>query len=175
MAEDLGLEHTGIENLGATWYSTPEQFRLVSYLTLFGIAYLSEEEFTPSEKDGTIGQHSWPEWHYRVVFLYAQGLMLDHLASTYQINLIKLTDSIDHDVEDEKASMEDKIILHSFDEYYYYNSAKIQTDIRDPQINITDTKQVRGYALKLGRMASSLTAEKIQLELKNALQVSKKT
>ena len=37
IAEDLGLEHDGESNLGSTWYSTPEQFRLVSYLTIFSM------------------------------------------------------------------------------------------------------------------------------------------
>ena len=37
IAEDLGLEHAGESNLGSTWYSTPEQFRLVSYLTIFSM------------------------------------------------------------------------------------------------------------------------------------------
>ena len=37
IARDLGLEHAGISNLGSTWYSTPQQFRLVSYLTIFSM------------------------------------------------------------------------------------------------------------------------------------------
>lgn len=35
VAEDLGLEYAWASNLGSTWYSTPKQFRLVSYLTVF--------------------------------------------------------------------------------------------------------------------------------------------
>ena len=41
IAEDLGLEHAGESNLGSTWYSTPEQFRLVSYLTIFSMVIYS--------------------------------------------------------------------------------------------------------------------------------------
>ena len=37
IASNLKLEYAGMTNLGSTWYSTPDQFRLVSYLTLFGI------------------------------------------------------------------------------------------------------------------------------------------
>lgn len=37
VAEDLGLEYAGESNLGSTWYSTPEQFRVVSYLTIFSM------------------------------------------------------------------------------------------------------------------------------------------
>jgi hypothetical protein len=34
IARDLGFKHAGLVNLGSTWISTPEQFKLVSYLTL---------------------------------------------------------------------------------------------------------------------------------------------
>ena len=37
VSQNLGLEHAGSSNLGSTWYSTPEQFRLVSYLTIFSM------------------------------------------------------------------------------------------------------------------------------------------
>ena len=37
VANDLDLEHAGASNLGSTWYSTPEQFRLVAYLTVFSM------------------------------------------------------------------------------------------------------------------------------------------
>ncbi len=52
IANNLGLKYASVKNLGSTWYSTPDQFRLVSYLTLFGMSYLSQEEFSPTERDG---------------------------------------------------------------------------------------------------------------------------
>jgi hypothetical protein len=42
IASNIGFKYASVTNLGSTWYSTPDQFRLVSYLTLFGMAYLSE-------------------------------------------------------------------------------------------------------------------------------------
>ena len=63
-ANRLGLKPGGVRDLGSTWYSTPDQIRLVSYLTLFAITYLSIEEFTHVERQERI--HNWPEWHYMV-------------------------------------------------------------------------------------------------------------
>jgi hypothetical protein len=76
VAKDLNLKYAGIWNLGSTWYSTPHQFRMVSYLTLFGMAYLSSEEFAQPEREGKVGTILWPDWHFGVLLLYGQGLML---------------------------------------------------------------------------------------------------
>jgi hypothetical protein len=66
VANNLGLSHANDDNLGSTWYSTPSQFRIVSYLTLFNMMYLAEEEFTTADKTGKVGTVNWPEWHYGV-------------------------------------------------------------------------------------------------------------
>ena len=68
-ANRLGLKYGGVRDLGSTWYSTPDQIRLVSYLTLFAITYLSIEEFTHVERQERI--HNWPEWHYMVPITYS--------------------------------------------------------------------------------------------------------
>lgn len=90
IARNLRLDYAGVENLGSTWYSTPQQFRLVSYLTLFGMAYLAQEEFTQVERDGKLGVALWPDWHYGVLLLYGQHLALNHLIANKQINVVKL-------------------------------------------------------------------------------------
>jgi len=95
ISRDLNLGYAGSRNLGSTWYSTPNQFRLVSYLTLFGMAYLSVEEFTRPEREGKAGTLLWPEWHYGVLLLYGQSLGMNHLIATKQINVIPLPDLID--------------------------------------------------------------------------------
>jgi hypothetical protein len=55
VAKDLGFEYADKHNLGSTWYGTPDQFRLVSYLTLFGMAYMASEEFSQPEREGKVG------------------------------------------------------------------------------------------------------------------------
>lgn len=62
VAKELNLEYAEQINLGSTWYSTPEQFRLVSYLTLFSMVYISIEEFTPPERENKLGVMLWPWW-----------------------------------------------------------------------------------------------------------------
>jgi len=64
IAQMLGMSYAEQWNLGSTWYSTPAQFRLVSFLTLFGMAYLSSEEFAQPEREGKLGVELWPDWHY---------------------------------------------------------------------------------------------------------------
>lgn len=96
IAKDLGFEYASQMNLGSTWYSTPEQFRLVSYLTLFGMAYVSEEEFSQPEREGRLGVQLWPHWHYGVLLLYGQSLVMNHLIQTKQLNIVKLHNYLDY-------------------------------------------------------------------------------
>lgn len=68
ISQTLGLSYIGEDNLGSTWYSTPDQFRLVSYLTLVNMIYISSEEFTIAEKNGK--KSFWPYWsHGTLTFL----------------------------------------------------------------------------------------------------------
>lgn len=95
-AFNIGLKYADVTNLGSTWISTPSQFRLVSYLTLFSMAYISEEEFSPDERLAKMGIMGWPYWHYGVLLLYGQQIALNHLIATHQINCIKLNTLIDY-------------------------------------------------------------------------------
>ena len=96
ISSDLGLSYASRTNLGSTWYSTPHQFRLISYLTLFGMAYMSDEEFTPPEREGKLGVALWPYWHYGVLLLYGQNLFMNHLIATKQLNIVKLSNHLDY-------------------------------------------------------------------------------
>ena len=66
VAETLNLGYVGADNLGSTWISNPEQFRIVSYLTLVMMMYISSEEFTRAEKEGK--KSFWPYWSHGVNF-----------------------------------------------------------------------------------------------------------
>jgi hypothetical protein len=68
IANNIGLKFVPTYNLGSTWYSTPDNFRLTSYLTLVSMIYISNEEFTPSDHQLKIGILQWPYWHYGVSF-----------------------------------------------------------------------------------------------------------
>jgi hypothetical protein len=112
IAFNLNLNYADVSNLGSTWYSTPEQFRLVSYLTLVSMAYLSSEEFSPPEKEFK-QPLLWPYWHYGVVLLYGQNIAMNHLISTKQLNIIKLGNLIDVPTDTE-ISIYKAIHLHVF-------------------------------------------------------------
>ena len=56
----MGLKFADIRNLGSTWYSTPAQFRYVSYLTLVSMAYINGEEFSEPERQDKVGTILWP-------------------------------------------------------------------------------------------------------------------
>ena len=60
IAKHLNLQYASEWNLGSTWYSSPAQFRLVSYLTLASMLYVSNEEFSQPEREGKIGTMNWP-------------------------------------------------------------------------------------------------------------------
>ena len=95
-AKRLGFKYAFKRNLGSTWYSTPEQMRLVSYLTLFGMLYVASEEFSQTEREGKIGVQLWPYWHYGVLLLYGQSVGLNHLIATNQMNVVKQTELLDY-------------------------------------------------------------------------------
>jgi hypothetical protein len=60
IAEHLHMKVGNERNLGSTWYSTAEQFRLVSYYTLISMVYISKEEFSNEERQGKVGTILWP-------------------------------------------------------------------------------------------------------------------
>ena len=113
IAKDLGLEHARESNLGSTWYSTPHQFRIVSYLTLFGMAYIANEEFSKPEREQKVGTILWPYWHYGVLLLYGQNIGLNHLIASRQSNVVKLEDIMDFPSSNSE-SIYKKIHIHVF-------------------------------------------------------------
>ena len=58
-AKNVRLEMGFVRNLGSTWYSTPNQFRIAAYLTLVATIYLSNEEFSLTERSGKLGTNHW--------------------------------------------------------------------------------------------------------------------
>lgn len=96
IAKNIGLDYASARNLGSTWYSTPDQFRIVSYLTLFSMGYIGVEEFAEPERQGKVGTILWPEWHYGVLLLYGQNLALNHLIAKKSSNVVKIESLLDY-------------------------------------------------------------------------------
>lgn len=96
IARNIGIQSANKWNLGSTWISSPDQFRLASYLTLFGMAYLYEEEFSPDERLEKLGTLGWPYWHYGVLLLYGQHVALNHLIASKTFHVVHLHNLLDY-------------------------------------------------------------------------------
>lgn len=93
--KDLGLEYGSIGSIGSSWYSTPEQFRIASYLSVVAMGYLAFEEFSQMERENKLGTLLWPDWHYGVLSMYGSHMALNHLIAAKNTNLIILPSQID--------------------------------------------------------------------------------
>ena len=194
IANSIGLKSAGIWNLGSTWYSTPAQFRLVSYYTLFGMAYLSAEEFAKPEREGKLGVELWPEWHYgwvyldiryfleftfkylflkSVLLLYGQSLGLNHLIETNQLNVVRLEHLIDYH-SGYTESIHKVIHIHVFHGGDMFSKFVFKEGKYD-NMSVTDeqAKNVKFYALKMALEGKRLGEETLVADLQ--AQASAKT
>lgn len=57
--------------------------------------FISTEEFSKPERENKLGVLLWPYWHYNVLLLYSQNLVMNHLIATKQMNIIKLEKLLD--------------------------------------------------------------------------------
>jgi hypothetical protein len=146
-ARRIGLEYAHVRNLGSTWYSTPEQFRLVSYLTLFGMAYLATEEFTSVESEGKLGVRLWPQWHYGVLLLYGQSIALNHFISTRQVNVVKLENQLDFP-SGNANSIHKVINIHVFHGSSMFSKFAFKAGKYD-SMNATDSDEIKYFCLKM--------------------------
>lgn len=183
IAHNLGLEYAGSTNLGSTWYSTPDQFRLVSYLTLFGMAYLSNEEFSTPEREGKLGVQLWPDWHYGVLLLYGQNLLMNHLIKTGQLNIVKLFEYLDYPSH-YNSDVNNIIHIHIFHGIFFlfFLKLKFKFEFKGSDMfskfefkagkydkisyNKLDTKKVKFYSLKMALEGKILSPSQL-LDLLN--------
>lgn len=156
VANDLKLKNAGLQNLGSTWYSTPEQIRLVAYTTLFGMLYLSEEEFSGPEREGKLGVMLWPHWHYGVLLLYGQSLALNHLIASKQIKVVKLDEYLDYPSHYDKNV--NKILhIHVFHGDEMFSKFQYKAGKYDQIENIPgDLSNGKYYSLKMALDAKRL-------------------
>ena len=149
VANDLGLEYAYVKNLGSTWYSTPEQFRLVSYLTLVGMSYLSQYEFSEPEREGKVGGVLWPYWHFGVLLLYGQSIGLNHLIASKQLNVVKLERYIDYGSGNVESIM-DKIHIHVYHGEDLFSKSSFKAGKFDNMVvSDEDSLKVKYFCLKM--------------------------
>jgi len=165
VAHELKLGYAGSRNLGSTWYSTPAQFRIVSYLTLFGMAYLSVEEFTQPEREGKAGTLLWPEWHYGVLLLYGQTLGMNHLIATNQINVIPLPDLIDYP-SGNAESVFTKLHIHVFHGEDMFSKFMFKAGRYDNMtVSESNSTLVKYYSLKMALEGKNFSESKLLYSL----------
>ena len=164
IANGLNLKYAGIWNLGSTWYSTPHQFRIVSYLTLFGMAYLSSEEFAQPEREGKVGTILWPDWHYGVLLLYGQSLALNHLIALNELNVIKLEEHIDFPSGNTESifKMLHIHVFHGDDVFSKFAFKLGQYD--NMSVSNENATLVKYYALKMALDGKRTSEENLYLE-----------
>ena len=169
ISKGLNLKYAKIWNLGSTWYSTPNMFRITAYLTLVNMAYISDEEFSQPERDGKVGTLLWPEWHYGVLLLYGQNVGLNHLIATKQANVVKIDRILDfHSTSSE--SIHTKIHIHVYHNAELFSKFAFKMGKYDNMtVQANQTSQIKYYCLKLaleGKRSSNVVLFKeLQTEL----------
>lgn len=170
----LGLKNAGKSNLGSTWYSTPDQFRLVSYLTLINMVYLTREEFSKPEIDGAIGIKMWPYWHYGVLLLYGQQICLNHLIGSNQLNVVNLNKILDYPSSNPEP-VDSKIHIHVYHTdvvFSKFNFKKGNYDNLTLPADSRSLKQVNFYCLRIALESKRLNSGSLNKML--AKEVNKK-
>lgn len=175
IAQNLGLAYPDAGGLGSTWYSTPDQFRLVSYLTLFGMGYLANEEFSETERQGKLGVLLWPDWHYGVLLLYGQNIALNHLIGSKQLFVVKLNELIDYPTANTESIFK-KIHLHVYhgeDLFSKFLFSLGRYDNMTVDENDAKATQIKYYALRMALESKRLSPKQLLTKLDNDVLVDK--
>lgn len=172
----MGFEHAGESNLGSTWYSGVDQFRLVSYLTLVSMVYLSNEEFSEPEKNGQIGTWLWPYWHYGVLLLYGQNLALNHLiALNESFQVISLSEMMDYPSGNDHT-INDKLHVHVYHGEDMFSKFAFKNGFYDKLSEPSDElllTQIKYYCLKMALNAKRTNGSLLNDILINQIQLNK--
>ena len=175
IAQNLGLVYLDAGGLGSTWFSTPDQFRLVSYLTLFGMGYLANEEFSVIERQGKLGVLLWPDWHYGVLLLYGQNIALNHLMGSKQLFVVRLNELIDYPTANAESIFQ-KLHLHVYHGEDLFSKFLFSIGRYDNMtVDEKDQKssQIKYYALRMALESRRLTLKELSNKLTNDVLANK--
>ncbi|CAF1100224.1 unnamed protein product, partial [Brachionus calyciflorus] len=159
IADNFGFSFASSRNLGSTWYSTPDQIRFVSYLTLFGMSYLSIEEFSHYER--FLGNLLWPDWHFESLSFYGQNIIMNHLIKTKQLNIINLKDYLDFP-SDSKTNIDEIIQIHVGDEKDVFSKFQFKEGKYDNfTTNVEYPENVKNYSLRMALESKRMSYEEL--------------
>ena len=134
--------------------------------------YLSQEEFSPPEREGKAGVELWPYWHYGVLLLYGQNLALNHMIATRQLNVIKLEGLIDYPSADSN-SIFSKIHIHVFHGDDLFSKFAFKMGKYDNMsIHKHDVNKIKYYCLKMALEAKR--TGNLELATQANIQIMKK-
>lgn len=159
IARELNLKNADQRGLGSTWYSSPTQFRLVAYLTLFGMAFLANEEFAPPARQGKLGQLLWPDWHYGVLLLYGQSLGLNHLIASKQASVVKLQRLLDYP-SGNNHSVYSAINIHVFHGGNLFSKFAFRMG-KYNEMNTSESDEINLYCLRMALEGNRFTCVKL--------------
>jgi hypothetical protein len=177
ISKDMGFSYGFRDNLGSTWISTPDQFRIVSYLTLISMSYLAAEEFTEPERRQLVGTINWPDWHYGVLLLYGQNLALNHLVGSNQMRLVSLPNYIDYSSSGSESNIYQVLHIHiyhgedMFSKFMFKMDRYANLSVSDFDDHTTNStykySQVKFYSLKMAMDAKNLNCSQLNQLLKD--------
>ena len=164
----LGLNDTGLQGLGSTWYGTSELMISMAKTTLTVMRWLHTQEFSEYEKCCS-GIDGWPNWHWPVLLLYGGHIALNQLGpdyiqksapgvaemDAYSTSIISLTQTIKHIHCWHTSDMFSKFVFHSGG----YN----ETDLHD-YMNMNSSMS---YAATVAISSDRLTAEELKTYIAN--------
>ncbi|CAF4202825.1 unnamed protein product, partial [Didymodactylos carnosus] len=94
LSYSIGLNYSHLVNIGSTWYGNPSKCLLVARLGLWISVWLAEQEFTEYEKSPKTAAHTWPDWYFGVLSMYAVHLAINHY-SLSGLNLVQIPGLLD--------------------------------------------------------------------------------
>ncbi|CAF1188022.1 unnamed protein product [Didymodactylos carnosus] len=94
LSYSIGLNYSHLVNIGSTWYGNPSKCLLVARLGLWISIWLAEQEFTEYEKSPKTAAHTWPDWYFGVLSMYAIHLAINHYTLN-GLNLVQIPGLLD--------------------------------------------------------------------------------
>jgi len=157
IANDLGLNHKGIYDIGATHYGKPELVLKVMKLTYSTSKYILENVF----KDD-LGK--WPSLFYGVTTMYGGEIAVNHLID----NLIQAPDKMDCR-SDSNMVIKEQIHLHSYHTFEIFSKFKFESGEYDNiDISKLNTNIISDYCLYMALNGKKIrNGEKVEKLNKN--------
>ena len=172
--EKLGLGHSGLRNVGSTWYGYSNIMVAAAKLTLSVMRWLESKEFSEYEKYHS-GNDGYPHWHYPIMLLYAGNIAINQLPVDRVIAYVKGQRVVEMDYRSDFAESltEDIKHLHNwhtsdfFSKFKFHAGEYAQTDLTPFQQ--MDTCQAYAGTIAISSDRLSVSELRVYIEDRSAL------